>query len=96
MKKLYYSKITQDYWTDKNNLHKEIREAARSMERRLVNEDELTAFKNELHDKIAVCHANNPRCKEMKLDTYSYPKEDLHFSVSGVFDMMLYLVKPTE
>lgn len=94
----YFSIITQDHWTHKNNAHKEAHEAAEEMNRRIVHEDEVDSFTQEFRDRISEVNEKNKRCKDIDLTVWK-PKwisgdpRDTQFSVSGVFIMYLYKAK---
>jgi hypothetical protein len=57
----------------KNNLDKEIQDyLVRNDSTLLKNNDELKKFKQEMKNEIAKLHQAHPRCKQIKLDIWSF------------------------
>lgn len=93
--KTYFSRITADHWCAKNNLHREINNVAKEMDRRIVTADEVEAFKAEISHEIEELNKKYSRCTPMKLSIHKdYDRgEDIQFVVSGVFQLVLFLAK---
>jgi hypothetical protein len=96
--KQYFSRITDDYWTPKNQLEKAAKELARKMDRRLINEMELTDFRLEFEMQIKLLNQKFNRCKPLELtDSYDHhtipnkKEDDITISVPGVFYMCLFI-----
>ena len=93
--KTYFSKISADHWTAKNNLEKEAHKLGREMERRIIPEQELKAFKKELSEKIDNLNKQFTRCKPLSFSIHgSYDNSgDYTAYCDGVFNMGIYLAK---
>jgi len=63
----YFSRITADHWIAKNNLEKAGREIAGTMDRRLIPDSHVEAFKNEFRTKIDFINHKFHRCNPLEL-----------------------------
>lgn len=91
----YFSKITADYWTLRNQAHQQARELAQSLDRHLLNKKDVEEFIDDFKQGIIEINTNNPRCKNLSLTVWSpWSNEygDTMISVSGNFTMYLYKV----
>lgn len=94
---VYFSVITQNHWTPKNQAHRQAKDAAKYFERRIIKQNRLPGFKKEFREVIDQINENNPRCKPLELEFWQpHHDKDIRFYISGVFEMRLYLAKPGE
>lgn len=93
----YFSKITADHWTAKNNAEKEAKKLAKEMDGILINADRLLTFKADFIDGIERINKNNARCKPLHLSIWEMNRDkfngNIQISISGCFSMLLYKVK---
>jgi len=91
--KNYFSRITADHWCAKNKLEEAAHKVAKEMDRRLVPDWQVKAFKEEFKEKILKINNEHPRCKpvELLIDADRMDRGDINFYVSGVFQMSLFL-----
>lgn len=94
----YFSKITADHWTLHNNAHKEARKLAYSMDKILISERAIPAFKRKFTHGIDEINQQNPKCKPLDLEIWNHPLQigisrDIFISIPGNFHMSLYKVK---
>lgn len=94
MQKLYVSRITVENWMAKNNLENAAKKLAKEMDRKLIMETELSAFKKEFHDKIKSLNQEFNRCKPLDfyIETSYYCKQDTDIGCIGVFIMEVILI----
>ena len=92
---VYFSHITADHWTAKNNLQKAAHKIAVEMDRRIVLDDEVALFKADFKTKIDALNIEFKRCKPQVLSIGAdYMKRgDISFSIDGVFQMSLFKAK---
>lgn len=93
----FFAKITQDYWTLKNNVQKQAMEVARFMDRKLLDgEVEKAAYIRLMNERIKLVNAENPRCHPLILSTWRNPIDkrwnDTYVQISGVFSIIIYEV----
>ena len=96
----YFSRITADHWTAKNRLDKAAKEVAMIMDRKIINQEDIEVFKTEFTYRIDIINKEFSRCKPLVLDIW-LPEHrkgvnDISFSISGVFDLMLFEAKEAE
>ena len=93
--KQYFSRITSDHWIAKNNLQKAAHKLAKEMDRRVLTESQVPAFKKEFKEKIDALNFEFKRCKPLSLSiSSSYERNgDISVYCDGVFYMSLFLVK---
>lgn len=93
--KKYFSKITADHWTPKNQAHKDAKAVASDMERRILAHDNIEAFKQEFIKRIDEVNSKNKRCNDLHFSIWNSPinKEDIIFSISGVFTLYVFYSK---
>lgn len=89
MEKLYFTKVTQDYWTPKNQLQKEAKQLMRSFERRIIKASEKETFKKSMIEAFNKLNEKYLRCKPLRLDFWR-PEKDTHVHVSGVTELVFY------
>jgi hypothetical protein len=91
--KNYFSRITADHWCAKNKLEKAAHKAAKEMDRRLVPDWQVKAYKEEFKEKILKINNEHPRCKpvELLISAGYTDRGDIDFYISGVFQMSLFL-----
>ena len=94
MQKLYVSRITADHWMAKNNLEKAAKKLAKEMERKLIMENELPAFRKEFQLKIKQLNQEFNRCKPLDfyIETSYIYKRDINIICQGVFMMEVILI----
>ncbi len=93
--KLYYSKITANHWCAKNKLHEEANEVGLDMERRIISESELAAFRDELTMRIDLLNQKYHRCNPLKIEETPQHTTDVDETlfISNVFHLTLHRVK---
>jgi hypothetical protein len=93
--KIYFSRITADHWCAKNNLEKAAHKLAREMDRRILTQDQVPAYKKEFQEKINKLNQEYHRCKPLELDIHSAydDRGDIDFYISSVFNLCLFLAK---
>jgi hypothetical protein len=93
--KIYFSRIIEDHWVAKNNLEKVAHKLAKEMDRRILCEREIPAFKKEFQEKICALDKEYKRCKPLKfsIESYDFHEGDICFFCDGVFYMDLFLAK---
>lgn len=93
--KTFFSRITADHWCPKNNLDKAAHKLAKEMDRRILQESEVTSFKKEFQEKIDALNAEYKRCKPLRFSMHACYSENGDISIwcDGVFHMSLFLVK---
>jgi len=91
----YFSKVTSDYWTAKNNLQKEAKQVAMSMERQIIAEADILTYFNIFDKKIRDLNDKYKRCNPLVLEKREggHNEVDIRIEISGVFYMKLYLIK---
>jgi len=89
--KKYISNLGMTY-IPKNKAEAASQVVAKEMSRKVLNENEVAAFKKEFQDSILKVNQYYPRCKDLELDIYQHEvrSDDINFSVSGVFSLNLY------
>ena len=97
MDKVYFSRITRDHWTAKNNLEKAAKKLAREMDRILISENRVPAFKKEFQEKVNALNKEFSRCKPLRFSINSSFERngDIVIYCDGVFYMSLFLAKFT-
>lgn len=91
----YFSKVTADYWTAKNNAEKEAKIMARNLERRIINGSaEKQKFIDNIKEQVEKINQDNKRCKPLHLSIWTQPinREDCIIDIPGVFTMELFYV----
>lgn len=93
--KKYFSKITSDYWTPKNQAHKDAKAVASDMERRILDHSQINNFKKEFGERIDEVNKKNKRCKDLHFSIWNSPinKGDIIFSISGLFTLYIFYSK---
>lgn len=93
--KTFFSRITADHWCAKNNLEKAAHKLATEMDRKILSESEVPAFKKEFQDKINALNLEFKRCKPLNFSIQaSYDRKgDISIYCSGVFQMSLFMAK---
>lgn len=93
--KTFFSKITQDHWTAKNNLEKAAHKVAKEMERWIVTNDEVPRFKKDFQEKINALNMEHKRCKPLRFSIEGHQDRngDIAIWCDGVFNMSLLLAK---
>ena len=93
--KTYFSRITADHWTAKNNLQKAAHKLAHEMDRRLIQEHELTYFKNEFKECAKRLNQQFSRCKPLRFSIEASHSKGGDYVVycDGVFHMGIFLAK---
>jgi hypothetical protein len=91
MEKLYFTKVTQDYWTAKNQLQKEAKKLMRSFERKIIKASEKAAFMKSMNEAFNDLNQKYSRCKPLHLDIWT-PSRDPHVHISGVTELVFYVV----
>lgn len=93
--KTYFSRITSDYWADKNKASIQAKQVARDMDRILISEDEMQQFQETFISKINKVNSDNRKCKDLYLDIWrtALNDKDVQIMISGVFHMTLFEVK---
>jgi hypothetical protein len=93
--KIYFSRITADHWSARNNLDKAAHNLAREMDRRLLSENEIMDFRVELLDKMEKLNQEFHRCKPLRVSMHESHSCNGDYSIycDGVFHMGLFLVK---
>jgi hypothetical protein len=93
--KTYFSRITADHWSPKNNLHKAVNHLAVEMDRRLISEDKILDYRVEFLDKLAKLNNEHNRCKPLHIsfENHDYANGDYWIYCDGVFNMSLFLVR---
>ena len=80
--------------TAKNNMDKEINEFLYSIDGSLIHSSEdLELFKDILQDRISEIHSKHPRCKELRLNIWSFSKEDQIAVSCGCSSAKIYFVQ---
>jgi hypothetical protein len=93
--KQYFSRITADHWCAKNNLEKAAHKLAKEMDRRIVPDWQVKAYKEEFKTKIQKLNEEFPRCKPLRFSIGPSPSNngDIVIWCDGVFNMSLFLAK---
>ena len=93
MDQLYFTKVNQDYWTPKNQLHKEAKVLMRSYERKIVTETELLSFVKRIKESFEELNRKYPRCKPLHFYSWTpRPGKDLGIHIDGVTELVIYKV----
>jgi len=87
--KFYFTKVTQDYWTSKNNLQRDAKKLMRSFERRIIKESEKKEFIKDIDYAFNFLNSRYSRCKPLLLN-HRTPEKDTVISISGVTELKLY------
>lgn len=91
--KFYFSIITQDHWTAKNNAHKEAKELAQAMSRTIIEEKELGEYEEDFRARLAALNQRNPKCNDLILDVwgneYNSKYRQIYYYISGVVHLQL-------
>jgi hypothetical protein len=95
---IYFSRITADHWTAKNELHRKVNTLAHELDKRLIRGSELETFKADFFERVDVLNRLYPRCKPIQIQIHKdfRDSEDYFVHCSGVFQMGIYLAKPHE
>ena len=96
--KIYFTKITADHWTAKNNLYKDAHKLAHDMDRRIMPEADLPSFKKEFQDCVDFLNLKYKRCKPLRFSINESPMNDgdIYVYCDGVFQMGIFLAKSNE
>lgn len=97
MENLYFSKVTEDYWTSKNRVQEEAKQIARSMDRIILAESNIESFKKDFREQIERLNEKHNRCKNLNLNIWNSQgvnKTDIHITIPGVFKMTIYKAIP--
>lgn len=92
----FFTIITSDHWSPKNNLHAEVLKVARRHNKKIIPSlKHVAAFRKELEEDLAYSNANHPRCKPMTLSFWQPGSASCtmgHFvaSIPGVFNMSIH------
>lgn len=89
---LYFSLIGNNYYTDKNKLHKEAKKVALEFSHNFFNETELADFKKNLKKRIQELNEKHHQCNPLTLYEHRGYHDGCHLylSVSGVFSLSIY------
>lgn len=91
--KFYFSIITQDHWTPKNNAHKEAKEIAQKMSRTIIEEKELDEYEEDFRARLAALNQRHPKCNDLILevwkDSYNTKYQRIYYRISGVVHLEL-------
>lgn len=91
---LYFTKVTQDYWTAKNKLELEAKALMRKFERIMIKKSEKEAFIHGLKKSFDQLNQKYPRCKPLVIDIWKPAKStEIEIYISGVSQMKMYEVK---
>lgn len=91
MEQRYFTKVTQDYWSAKNELQKEAKKLMRSFERKIINANEKGAYVKSMIDAFDGLNRKHSRCKPLRLDFWT-PDKDPKVHISGVTELVFYKV----
>ena len=88
---IYFSKITQNYWTAKNKAHEQVLEVIKLYDKTLIDGLDVESFINDIQKAINNVNSNNPRCKYLKLNIWeAHIDKDPILSIPGIFSMTIY------
>jgi len=72
----YFTLVDGDYYTPKNNLHKEVREYILANDRLIIeNRVYMEAVAQIVLDTIAIIEARHPRCNPLRIDVQDGNRE---------------------
>lgn len=92
--KYYFTLISGDYRSDKNQLETAAKKATREASHRLVAESDLKGFKNEFMCKIKELNGKYPRCRPLEPHNFTYHIDSKGcISIDGVCDLDFYEAK---
>jgi hypothetical protein len=92
MEKSYFTKVTTDYWTAKNQLQKDAKKLMRSFERQIIKGSEKEEFQKSMIVAFQDLNKKHSRCKPLHLDFWT-PEKDPKAHISGVTELVFYQVK---
>jgi hypothetical protein len=69
--KLYFSRVTADYWVPKNTLEAAAKKLAYEMDRQLVPENKVEVFKAKYRSRLQKLNEEHSRCKPLVLDIWT-------------------------
>jgi hypothetical protein len=96
--KTYFSRIVADHWCAKNKLEEAAHKLAHEMDRQILTEDQVPAYKAEFLAKIDQLNALFSRCKPLRFSfelSKHHPEDMGDYSIwcDRVFNMCLFLAK---
>lgn len=71
--KHYFTRITQDHWSPKNNAHKEAQKLALLMERKVFPEKELQDYLDTFMKLVGYINDKERKCKDLDLIIWKFP-----------------------
>lgn len=91
---MYFSKITQNYWTAKNKAHKDILSMVKNYDQVLIKKEDVKRFIENIEANIIAINAIHRRCNDYTLDVYkTTDNNNIILRMSGVFIMYIYKVR---